>query len=93
MTGKQHAVMWMGLLLILMRMFTTTQWGDIKNALGVGGNFSSGGGGSSDSPLAGKNVANAAKDVVDPQGQKGKAETSQPLWQQALLQLDPLHWL
>lgn len=29
MTGKQNAVMWMGLMLILIRLFTTGQWSAI----------------------------------------------------------------
>jgi hypothetical protein len=36
MTGQQHAVMWMGLLLIVLRMFTTTQWESLKAVLGAG---------------------------------------------------------
>ena len=28
MTGKQHAVLWLGLTLILMRLFTSGQWRD-----------------------------------------------------------------
>lgn len=33
MTGKQHAVMWLGLLLIITRMFTSNQWGSIWGML------------------------------------------------------------
>jgi hypothetical protein len=29
MTGKQNAVMWMGLMLVLLRLFTTGQWSAI----------------------------------------------------------------
>lgn len=29
MTGKQTTVMWMGLILIMLRLFTTNQWHDI----------------------------------------------------------------
>lgn len=39
MTGKQQAVMWMGLILIVLRLFTTNQWSDIwKTVLKGGGN-------------------------------------------------------
>lgn len=33
MTKKQQAVMWMGLLLIILRLFTTSQWKSIWNTI------------------------------------------------------------
>jgi len=36
MTGKQSAVMWLGLLLIVTRLFTTKQWSDLWAAFGTG---------------------------------------------------------
>lgn len=47
MNGKQQAVMWMGLTLIALRLFTTSQWKDIWNTIlkGGGGSSSKGGGG------------------------------------------------
>jgi hypothetical protein len=36
MTGKQNAVMWLGLLLIAVRMFTTGQWSQLWGAIGKG---------------------------------------------------------
>lgn len=44
MTGKQEAVMWLGLTLIVVRLFTTSQWHDIwatilKGASKGGGGF------------------------------------------------------
>lgn len=53
MTGKAHAVLWLGFLLIGVRLFTTGQWSAIWGALSNGspvnfggGSGSSGGGGS-----------------------------------------------
>lgn len=43
MTGKQHAVLWLGLLLILVRMFTTKQWHDIWSGISNGQVIGSGG--------------------------------------------------
>ena len=45
MTGKQSAVMWMGLTLIALRLFTTNQWKEIWGTIlkGGGGSSSSGG--------------------------------------------------
>lgn len=37
MSGKQHAVMWLGLTLILTRLFTTNQWSNIWGLLSSGG--------------------------------------------------------
>lgn len=34
MTGKQNAVMWLGFLLVLVRLFTTGQWSAIWSAVG-----------------------------------------------------------
>jgi hypothetical protein len=34
--GKQHAVLWMGILLIVVRMFTTNQWHEIWSAVSQG---------------------------------------------------------
>ncbi len=45
MTGKQQAVMWMGLTLIVLRLFTTSQWKDIWGTILKGGGGSSSGGG------------------------------------------------
>lgn len=36
MTSKQHAVLWMGITLIAVRMFTSHQWGDIWGGLSKG---------------------------------------------------------
>lgn len=49
MTGKQQAVMWMALTLVILRLFTSNQWKDIWNTVlkGSGSSLggSSGGGG------------------------------------------------
>jgi hypothetical protein len=45
MTGKQHAVMWMGLLLIVLRLFTTSQWASLKALFQSGEPRASGGSG------------------------------------------------
>lgn len=45
MTGKQSAVMWMGLTLILLRLFTTSQWKDIWKTILKGESSSDSGGG------------------------------------------------
>lgn len=37
MSGKQHAVMWLGLLLVITRMFTTGQWKSIWSVVGGSG--------------------------------------------------------
>jgi hypothetical protein len=34
MNGQQHAVMWMGILLIILRLFTTIQWDQLKAVFG-----------------------------------------------------------
>jgi hypothetical protein len=34
MNGQQHAVMWMGILLIILRLFTTIQWDELKAVFG-----------------------------------------------------------
>lgn len=36
MNGKQTTVMWLGLLLIAARLFTTGQWGDLWSVFGSG---------------------------------------------------------
>jgi hypothetical protein len=36
MTGKQNAVMWLGLLLIAVRLFTTGQWSQLWGTIGKG---------------------------------------------------------
>lgn len=36
MNGKQTTVMWLGLLLIAMRLFTTGQWGNLWSVFGSG---------------------------------------------------------
>lgn len=36
MTGQQQAVMWLGIALILMRLFTTKQWSEIWGVVGNG---------------------------------------------------------
>jgi hypothetical protein len=36
MTGKQHAVMWLGLLLIVFRLFTSSQWMALKSIFQMG---------------------------------------------------------
>jgi hypothetical protein len=33
MTGKQSAVLWLGLLLIVVRLFTTNQWSSFKTTI------------------------------------------------------------
>jgi hypothetical protein len=38
MTGKQTAVMWLGLLLIAVRLFTTDQWESLWGTVKTGGN-------------------------------------------------------
>lgn len=43
MNGKQNAVMWMGLTLIVVRLFTTSQWHDIWSTILKGAGKSSGG--------------------------------------------------
>jgi hypothetical protein len=35
MTGKQSAVLWLGLALIITRLFTTNQWSELWSAFGV----------------------------------------------------------
>jgi hypothetical protein len=40
MSGEQRAVLWMGFLLILVRMLTTTQWSGIWGILKTGGTAS-----------------------------------------------------
>ena len=42
MNGKQHAVMWLGLLLITLRMFTSVQWTELKAVFQSGSSSSSG---------------------------------------------------
>jgi hypothetical protein len=44
MTGKSHAVLWLGFTLIIVRLFTTKQWHDIWGTLGNGANLSASGG-------------------------------------------------
>lgn len=51
MTGKQEAVMWLGLTLIVVRLFTTSQWSDIWATLLKGA--TKGGGGPSVIPPPG----------------------------------------
>lgn len=46
MTGKQNTVMWMGLLLIITRFFTTRQFKDIWDEIVAGGGGASSVGGS-----------------------------------------------
>jgi len=46
MTGKQHAVLWLGLLLIAIRLFTTNQWRIIWTDLTTGSTSSGNSGGS-----------------------------------------------
>lgn len=36
MNGKQHAVMWLGLLLIVLRLFTSVQWTELKAVFQTG---------------------------------------------------------
>lgn len=38
MTGKQQTVMWLGLLLIVVRLFTTNQWSALWGTVKTGGN-------------------------------------------------------
>lgn len=42
MTGKQHAVLWLGLSLIVVRLFTTDQWSALWSVLHAGASSSSG---------------------------------------------------
>lgn len=49
MTGKQSAVMWLGILLIVVRLFTTSQWPNLKTGFqtvtpGGGGEVQAGSG-------------------------------------------------
>jgi hypothetical protein len=41
MTGKQSAVLWLGLLLVIVRLFTTKQWSDLWGAFGSSNSNSS----------------------------------------------------
>jgi hypothetical protein len=40
MTGKQNAVMWLGLILIVTRLFTTKQWSQLWGTLDTGSSAS-----------------------------------------------------
>lgn len=64
MTGQQHAVMWMGLLLIVLRMFTTVQWTEIKSVMGMGAAPATTSP-SSSNPVGGI-LGNIGKDLVSP---------------------------
>lgn len=35
MTGKQSGVLWLGLLLVVVRLFTTNQWSELWSSVGV----------------------------------------------------------
>lgn len=41
MTGKQNAVMWLGLLLVALRLFTTDQWSSLWSTVKTGSSSSS----------------------------------------------------
>lgn len=60
MTKQQQAVMWMGLILIILRLFTTDQWKQIWGTIlkGGGGSSSSSGGGGFDflNPIPGGGI-------------------------------------
>jgi hypothetical protein len=43
MTGKQTAVLWLGVGLILVRLFATGQWGSVWSVIGGGTKSGSGG--------------------------------------------------
>lgn len=63
MTGKQSAVMWLGLLLVITRLFTTGQWHTIWGAIGTSPASTSSG------STVGK--AAAAVDASNPNGVTG----------------------
>jgi len=69
MNGKQQAVMWMGLTLIILRLFTTSQWKDIWGTIlkGSGGKSSSGGGGFDPlNPIPGGGIPGLIFGINDP---------------------------
>ena len=74
MTGKQQAVMWMGLTLIILRLFTTNQWKDIWKTIlkGSGGGSSSSGGGGFDplNPIPGGGIPGLIFGINQPTGTK-----------------------
>jgi hypothetical protein len=55
--GKQHAVLWLGLILIIVRLFTTEQWHDIWTSISNGSNLPGISGSSS-------NLSTAATDKI-----------------------------
>ena len=67
MTGKQHAVLWLGLLLIMARLFTTHQWHEIWGVIGNGTNLGGFGGGFS---ITGA-ITGAAAKIATPIGNLG----------------------
>lgn len=80
MTGKQSAVMWLGLLLIVLRLFTTTQWPNLKLGFqtvtqGSSGLLSSGSGFSLPGAAAIEGLASSA---VNAAGAPLRALNSQP---------------
>lgn len=52
MTGKQHAVLWLGILLIFTRLFVTQQWHTIWGSLGAGQTIQGANTGGSGNPAA-----------------------------------------
>lgn len=87
MTGQQHAVMWMGLLLIVLRLFTTNQWATLKATFQSGegksspgsSSGSSGGGGINLLPIPGLptvHIPGTPFDVDDPKSTVSKSNTN-----------------
>jgi hypothetical protein len=61
MSGTQHAVMWMGILLIVLRLFTTTQWPNLKAVFQEGA-------GQGQAPIKNEQVPGAPKGKTLPNG-------------------------
>lgn len=74
MTGKQNAVMWLGLLLIAVRLFTTDQWSSLWSAVDTGSSSSSSG--SSDGGVIG--LGNPAGTTTLPPAKKGAPTITTP---------------
>lgn len=68
MSGTQAGVMWMGLLLIVFRLFTTQQWADLKMILGAGASTTSTSTKKSTNPGASAIPGDIAKGIFDPFG-------------------------
>ena len=66
MTGKQNAVMWLGLLLVTVRLFTTGQWSAIWDVAGtkVPEPVPAGSSGSSQGNSVSKTIASIIEKIV-----------------------------